>query len=496
MNLEDLKQVNKKSIQSAGPRYTPGQDAGAPNLDITALNIAFEGLICGPSFKERIRALTAEIEKTFTSAAKILRGSGHGSLRKPSALIAGLESFACALPGEGRPIAARIRRYIHRLETATKQIGNTLYKAEQERRETLRQADHDHAGSSIDHDTEHRAIQDQQRHLRKYQAAINDVEEFLLSPGCKLQFNNLALLLGEWGTGKTHYLCDFSLKCIDQGVAALMVLAKDFDPEPDVGAALALYTGLEPSFKNLISKLNAIGAKNQLRSILVIDGINESDRQKWRRYIAVIRKNVKEYPYVGIVLSCRQPFERLVFKDVDRRQFIKLIHNGFTDIEFDAQSEFFHFYKIPLPDVPLLAEEFSRPLTLKIMCEAFKELPRRSQKRGFAGITSGQRGMTFILEKFINSRAKSIESDLNLAGRYCWNLIKGDNHIGDTSLSGLAPYMVGVMREYVPKDRCLDMIQARPTTSKKRIAQKLYRRLITEGILVEDIEWRPVHGEL
>ena len=73
---------------------------------------------------------------------------------------------------------------------------------------------------------------------------------------------------------------------------------------------------------------------------------------------------------------------------------------------------------------------------------------------------------SLILEKFINNRAKSIESDLNLAGKYCWNLIKGDDRIGNDKLSGLAPYMVDAMQEYVPKDRCLEMIQARPSTEK------------------------------
>lgn len=489
MKLADLKHINQKSIQSAGPRYTPGQDANAPNLEITGLNTALEGLTCGSSFQERICGLSSEIEKSFTSATKSMRGRTHARLRKPSALIAGLESFASTPPGDGRSLATRLMRYTGGIETATKQIGNILYKAEQERREVLQNKDHD--PYSIDRDPELRTIQNQQTHLRNYQAAISDVEEFLRSPGCKLQYNNLALLLGEWGTGKTHYLCDFALTCIDQGIAALIVLAKDFEPDPDVGTALAQYTGLASSLDNLITHLNTAGTKSGRRAILIIDGINESDRQKWRKSIDAFRKTVKKYPYVGLVLSCRQPFEDIIFKDVDRRRFIELSHHGFSDIEFDAQSEFFHFYDIPLPEVPLLAEEFSRPLTLKIMCEAFKELPRRNQRRGFSGLTSGQRGMTFILEKFIKNRAKNIESDLKLTGSFCWNLIKGDNRIGDPSLAGLAPHMADAMQEYAPKERCLEMIRARSSTSKSHTAQRLYRRLLAEGILVEDIEWRP-----
>ena len=378
MKLTHLKRVNQKSIQSAGPRYTPGQDASAPNLEIASLNTALDGLICGSAFKERIRDLSNEIEKSFTSAANSMRGRKNSRLRKPSALLTGLDLLASTPPGEGKSLVPRLRRYTGRIEIATERVGRSLYTAELERREALRQENHDQATFSIENDPELRVVQNQQTDLRNYQAAINDVEEFLRSPGCELQYNNMALLLGEWGTGKTHYLCDFALTCIDHGVAALIVLAKDFEPDPDIGTALAQYTGLASNLTDLITQLNSIGIKSGQRSLLIIDGINESDRQKWRQCMGDFRKSVNKIPYVGLVLSCRQPFEHLVFKDVDKIRFTELTHHGFSDIEFDAQSEFFHFYDIPLPEVPLLAEEFSRPLTLKIMCEAFKELPRRN----------------------------------------------------------------------------------------------------------------------
>ena len=491
MILNDLKRINEKSIRSAGPRYTPGQDADAPNLEIESLNLALEGLICGPAFKTRIFGLAKSVEETFTRADKNLHAKFPRQFRRPTGLLAGLAEFASATPGEGRSLVRRIKRSVERIEGTTGKISTALYKVEQERREELRKDDKQKSTSSYDLDPDLRKIQEEQELLRRYQSAIYDVREFLLSPGCEMQYNNLSLLLGEWGTGKTHFLCDFARQVLSQKVATLLILAKDFEPDPDVGTALATHTGLCANLTTLIEKLNKFGEENGQRSLLIIDGINESDHRVWRRDIGTLRKAVHGKPYTGLVLSCRQPFEHLVFTDCERRRFVKLSHQGFTDIEFDAQLEFFRFYDVPLPEVPLLAEEFSRPLTLKIMCEAFKELPRRVQRRGFAGIASGQRGMTFILEKFVNCRAQSIEADLNLPGRFCWNLIKGDGRIADSAFAGLAPYMADNMQEFVPKESCLEIIRARSETRQKSVAQKFYRRLITEGVIVEDVVWRP-----
>ena len=490
MNLDDLKCINEKSIRSAGPRYTPGQDADAPNLEIESLNLALEGLICSPAFRARIHGLANGVEEAFAKVGKNLHDRFPRQFRKPKGLLAGLATFASTPPGEGRSLVRKLKRSVERIESTTGKISTTLYEAEQDRREALRNKNNQKSASSYDLDPTLRQIQEKQDLLRRYLSAIYDVREFLLSPGCELQYNNHALLLGEWGTGKTHFLCDFARHFLKQGVAALLVLAKDFDPDPDVGTALARHTGLCADLVSLVEKLNRMGKERGQRSILIIDGINENDHRIWQRDIGILRKEINSMSHVGLVLSCRQPFEHLVLSDGERRHFVKLSHHGFTDIEFDAQSEFFRFYKIPLPEVPLLAEEFSRPLTLKIMCEAFKELPGKDQRRGFSGITSGQRGMTFILEKFIKSRAQSIEADLNLPEGFCWDLIKGDGRIADSAFAGLASYMADNMQEFVPKETCLEIIRAKTKTHQKSVAKKIYLRLITEGVVVEDIVWR------
>ena len=87
MNLDDLKCINEKSIRSAGPRYTPGQDADAPNLEIESLNLALEGLICSPAFRARIHGLANGVEEAFAKVGKNLHDRFPRQFRKPKGLL-------------------------------------------------------------------------------------------------------------------------------------------------------------------------------------------------------------------------------------------------------------------------------------------------------------------------------------------------------------------------------------------------------------------------
>ncbi len=53
MNLDRLNKINARSIHNAGPRYTPGIDSAAPNLEIRALEFALERLMCSEIFEKK-----------------------------------------------------------------------------------------------------------------------------------------------------------------------------------------------------------------------------------------------------------------------------------------------------------------------------------------------------------------------------------------------------------------------------------------------------------
>ena len=53
-------------------------------------------------------------------------------------------------------------------------------------------------------------------------------KKYIQSPAFKVLFDPNLLVSGEWGTGKTHLLCDFTQDRIGRSEATVLVLAKNF----------------------------------------------------------------------------------------------------------------------------------------------------------------------------------------------------------------------------------------------------------------------------
>ena len=175
---------------------------------------------------------------------------------------------------------------------------------------------------------------------------------------------------------------------------------------------------------------------------------------------------------------------RSPFKQKDLENFHKVTHFGFDDQKFDAQAEFFQYYNLPLPEVPLLDREFSRPLTLKLICKSLENLKGKKLKQGFAGIASGQKGMTYVLESFVKRVGKPIESQYCLGARGCWELLKGSDQI-----AGFASCMAEKVRGYIRPSEADRIIAANYTELRPAQRRQLLEELRTNGLVEEDAVW-------
>lgn len=481
MDINLLYEIFEKSQKSAGPRYTPAIDSEAPNIEIEPLQDAISGILCGPNFTVLINDLASSLEKQFKNSGR-LRKSYSRHFRYPKGIIDSLQELSVAGPGNSllliRQLTQKCRRHLITIEKLSKKLLGM-----REDRNILKKTKHGY------HDNEMVAITRAQNELIKYQTAVENVCQFLKSPACQLVNNNYGLLLGSWGSGKTHFLCDQSKHLLKSNYPVLFLLAKDFNTSSPTRSILKM-TKKTKTFATLINRLDKMGKKSGQRALLIIDGINESNSSDWESGIEEILTTIKNKNHVGLLISCRSPFHKSTLKPTQINKAVNIKHPGFHKIEFDAQAEFFSHYKIPLPDVPLLADEFSKPLTLKIMCTAFKKMSGEEQKKGFSGISSGQKGMTYILEKFIKTRSKALESRLNIKIGTCWKFIKGDNNCTDDLLSGLAPYMATTLQDYVSYEDCLAILLNQDSIEDKNIAMQLCESLVDEGILQEDEQWR------
>ena len=250
----------------------------------------------------------------------------------------------------------------------------------------------------------------------------------------------------------------------------------------------------------VFDRLEELGRETSERMVVVLDGVNEGSRREWRKAITTIRSLVADRPNVGLIVTCRTPFERIAIEHKDLDGLHEVVHFGFDGQEFDAQAAFFQHYNLPLPEVPLLDREFSRPLTLKLICQSLEKLTGKKLTQGFAGIASGQRGMTYVLESFAKRVGEPIERQYGLRAKACWELLKGNDQVADRQLAGFAPCMASKLRGYVLRSEADRIIAANYPHFKPAQRRRLLEELRTSGLIENERPHRRgcrlVHGEV
>lgn len=473
LDQNTIKHICEDNIKAAGPRYTPILDPNAPNLTITSLVNALEALGLTKIYRRDIVLKTEEVSEAWNNTPNKLKELFQNKQHGVTELINLTGRLSRESPGRSAHTLSKLRLTI---ET----VNNILSKKQSEL--------WDSHSKTKEYSEERRAIDGDISDLRKLQSAMHGINRFLNSPDYGLVENNKLFINGEWGSGKTHFLCDITRKRIESGLPTFFVLAHRLQSGIKLLDSIcgALNVG---NINHVLRDLNQLGRSSGGRALIIIDGINEGDRIMWRKGLKELVRHVGQYPYIGLVLSCRSPFEKQIFTTQSEKKFVVVPHRGFYDIEFDAQREFFNHYGIPTPHVPLLNPEFTRPLFLKIMCETFSGLTRTAKSRRINQIAAGQKGMTKLLEDFVSKIGRQIEIDFSLKTKACWKILKGDLSPTSGVLTGVTTTMAFNLRDYVtPKEFELIVKELTGITRTSEL-RKLCRRFVTEGLLAEDGTW-------
>ena len=162
-----------------------------------------------------------------------------------------------------------------------------------------------------------------------------------------------------------------------------------------------------------------------MRCIIAVDAINEGDRESWTKALPALVEKLSPFQGIALAISCRTPFQHVLAPDSDKLGFQTTFHAGYPAEEQDtAVEKYFKAYGIPLPEVPLLEEEFSNPLFLKLFCEALEKVTVTQQHAQLTSIASGQRGMTHILEYFVRQKDQSISKRFGTPPGLSWRFVK------------------------------------------------------------------------
>ncbi|MCK5473732.1 MAG: ATP-binding protein, partial [Planctomycetes bacterium] len=286
--------------------------------------------------------------------------------------------------------------------------------------------------------------------------------------------NPAMLLSGAAGSGKTHLLCDLAKERLTQKLPTVFLLGQNFCEEEPWGQIIRQLQLNCQTKEELLGILDAAGQAARTRTLILIDAINESAcKEMWKNHLAGILEAVKRYPWVGIVLSIRSTYFKYMIPQqlIEKRKLIAVPHKGFAGIEYKATREFFRYYNIKQPDVPLLNPEFQNPLFLKLFCCGLNNV-------GITEVPRGSQNITKVYENFIESVNDKLadENVLNydLRDKIVWKAVEG-----------LAGKMAERNDNRIPLAEAKDIVyKILPSNG---YHNSLFHHLETEGIITESI---------
>jgi len=472
ITLEDLRILTDRSIRDAGPRYTPEHEPGAPSIEIVDLVQHIDRIALNDAF--RIQA--AE------DAVAILKAQAHGVQTvsrafwrrsvTPGVLATTVEQLSrLTHPGDIRSAILKVRRHISLVSTGLIASRDNL----QRKLDAL---------PIDDRSSQKRSLETEVGQIVELQVVVAQLDSRYSGPGSDPLVGATSLLmLGSAGTGKTHLLCDVARTQLDEGRPALLVLAASLQRDMPVKDMIASRAGAS-SWSDLLADLDVLGRATERRSLIFIDAINEGDRNIWDRTLRSIRRDLESFPNVGVVVSCRTPFESLMLSDDVRQRWPRIYHHGFVGREAEAQAAYFDYYGLEAPAFPVLGEEFSNPLFLKVLCKTLTGSRReRDASRELRGVISGQSGFTRILERHVKQVGRKVERQNGLPNLSCWLLLKGDRH-GE----GIAGAMAARTQEFLLRSEVVSLITAALLVDTDS-AESVIEDLVEEGLLVETVRW-------
>lgn len=311
---------------------------------------------------------------------------------------------------------------------------------------------------------------------------IHEFRRFV-SSFLKIANSSVVILTGEAGIGKSHLLADIVSRKIKEKYPCVFLLGQHFND--NTLWSQILNDQIRLGFDNedeLLTELNEIAEEKKERLLFIIDAINEGQgKYVWPEQINGFMRKFCNYPWLGLVLSIRSSYEKLFFPDdTHSKIFIsKIIHHGFSNIEYAVSSFFFEQYGINQPSTPLLHTEFGNPLFLKLFCEGI-------HRSGLKDIPKGYTGISQIISFFIVAINKKLSYPVNFD-------YPEDHNVVSQTLKKILE--IKFNNEYIYTEQvfipyCQALEVSNNVISKFSNKKLFLNALISEGLLSKNLFWK------
>ena len=454
-NNAHLRQIREK----AGKRYSPELNIELPISEI------FNGLTRSKQFYHSIRKHYGKLRSAFglissPYESKDLQKTYSGLSRVITAILDTLSSIkgynTTVVPWE------KVKRCAARGEEISWKFAAKI------RDEKGRAADLNARDKNIQPKSER--FEADIHYLYEMQKQLHYFHELASGVSARLSNTPFLLLNGDAGKGKTHLLCDLVENRFKEStqLSTVLVFGEFFDDERELWTQIAGQLRLKSVYdkQKILNALDNAGSRNNCRSLLIIDALNESKPMSfWKTNLNKLVNDIKEHPHVALIVSIRSGFEDQVLPRAPSSFLVREEHPGFRFREWQAVTRFFNEFGLPLPEIPLLMPEFQNPLFLLLFCKAFER--RKKTKRQ---IFKGHEGATYIFEHFVDSVSKRIAKQFNVnSGPGIWDKI----------IKRVAEEMVQQNNDRVSEEKVREIVEdAYPMLDHQRLLSEMEKNLL------------------
>ena len=456
----DFETQNKKAIDALGARYTPEL-----NIELEIAK-AFDGLSRNKRFEERFK--TALLK--YRSAWQRIHLSDED---QKSVVFTELREKVVSVIDGGNDIvfggidSLPIENLLNTIASASESV-QVFIKYLEERQKNEGQNDNKRKNKKSDYTY---TIRD----AREFYYESNRLTGYLEETECQAANQPIILVEGEAGVGKSHLLADVVKSRSKDGRYSLFFLGQHFNAQDDPWTQIFKQLKFKGTDTEFLQALEAKAETTGQRIIIFIDALNEGGgKELWNKHIRSFVNQIKEYKWLGLVMSIRTTYTRVIFGEETFEGVLRLTHRGFENRSFDAIKLFFKNSHITLPSVPLLLPEFKNPLFLKLFCDGL-------HKNGLTRIEEGMQGISSVIDLFI----AGVEKDLSSPQKKDY---MPELHIVRKAVNSLIDYQVEHLTTEVPLDDAIELTDG-VKTDKFSDGELLYE-LVSYGVLTRNMRYR------
>lgn len=454
----DFDNQNKKAIDALGARYTPEL-----NIELEIAK-SFDGLSRNKRFVERFKAALLKYKSAWQ------RIHPTDEIQKSEAFTE-LREKVVAIINEGNGIvfggieSLPIENLVNMIGSATELVQSFIeYLEEKQKNENQNKSKNGKTDYSY-------TIRD----AREFYYESNRLTGYLEETECQAANQPIILVEGEAGVGKSHLLADVVESRRKDGRYSLFFLGQHFNAQEDPWTQIFRQLKFKGTDSEFLQALEAKAETTGQRIIIFIDALNEGGgKELWNKHIRSFANQIKEYRWLGLVMSIRTTYTRVIFGEEEIGSVLRLTHRGFENRSFDAIKLFFRNSHITLPSVPLLLPEFKNPLFLKLFCDGL-------HKNGLTRIDEGMQGISSVIDLFI----AGVEKDLSSPQKKDY---LPELHIVRKAVNRLIDYQVEHLTTEVPLDEAIELADS-VKTDKFSNGELLYE-LVSYGVLTRNMRYR------